>query len=90
MARKRSQAQARLDMDAVTPDSVESVAVADLAEQLSSYAAAAIKTLGEAAASGDADAAKKVLDFLAAAARDDKGNRGLDVLRQIADIRRGG
>jgi hypothetical protein len=54
---------------------------------LAPHVPAALQTLGEKAAAGDANAAKAVLDFVTMLAREQGGAQGSSVLAEIAKIR---
>lgn len=64
------------------PPTIEEVAV-----QLKDHVAAAVAALGAAAAEGDVQAAKAILDFVRAADTEEQGSKGKAMLDRIAAIR---
>lgn len=87
--RRRTQTQTRIDLESVAAGGTTPEAEAQaLADKLAPYIDDAITTLGKAAAT-DVDAAKKLIEFQIALARDAKAAGGVDHLAAIAKIRSG-
>lgn len=80
---RKSAAQKRLEIDQA-PAATE---IDELVAAALPHAAAAIETLGQAAADGDVQAAKALLDFLKSSTKDDGDSKGKDILSEIARIR---
>lgn len=63
--------------------------IEEVAVQLKDHVAAAVAALGQAAAQGDVQAAKAILDFVRAADTEEQGSKGKAMLDRIGAIRRG-
>ena len=72
----------REDVIGETAPTIEEVAI-----QLRVHVATAVATLGVAAAAGDVQAAKAILDFVRAADTEEQGSKGKAMLDRIAAIR---
>lgn len=91
MARQaRSVAKSRIEMDHMENRAQGGEAaptVEEVAQKLREHVDAAVATLGKAAAEGDVQAAKTILDFVRVADQEQSTSKGRDMLKRIADIR---
>lgn len=85
---RTSQAEKRIALDEAATKTTAIPSFEELAVILGPYVAGSLETLGKEAAAGNVNAAKAVLDFLAATAKSERSNEeGLDTLKEIARIR---
>lgn len=89
--RTRSTAQKRIDLSTLVENSDDNDPTLDaILTGIGPYLPDVIKTLGEAAASGDTQAAKTVLEFLGKALANRGDRHSQEILKNIASVRKGG